>query len=450
MDIFKKSNLTRAVQGFLAAAALSATNGPAISRAQEAISPAGITATSRFFGDELFKDLKQIAAIDNGEYRISDKRVSEIKSELSKIFGMKVDQIHAKAENAIIHDPELNRDYIIFTSNDKKYSFIITGEEAGKVIPSNLSFAKTSAPELVANKEPSISQSSNVWLKVFAAANKELVRVHPAFNGKWNIAADPLGISSKIPTASDQVAKLTKIDGYSLQAAAGFGETGVAVVNKLFADNGLDSRLKADSQTGIVAGVVEDIKFPFKVKGKPSEVRIDGADYKAVNKSDPIFKRSPLSSEPLVELETSNGVGVYLIKVSGLPEKPNAANILSLSQKLVADAKLAPELQQTHKPGVVFPEVNFHSKTEPAWLLGASPAGVSGYVVSKTVLETIFKLDVNGGESKTGAAILTTRGLGGPRPYYINEPFIVITFDKDNPETVLNATLVGPDAFIKK
>jgi hypothetical protein len=56
-------------------------------------------------------------------------------------------------------------------------------------------------------------------------------------------------------------------------------------------------------------------------------------------------------------------------------------------------------------------------------------------------------MDVSGGESTTGAAFMTSRGIS--RPYKFDEPFVVVTYNKASPGTVLNATLVTESAFVK-
>ena len=140
---------------------------------------------------------------------------------------------------------------------------------------------------------------------------------------------------------------------------------------------------------------------------------------------------------------------MIFFKVSALSEAPTSENILAISKRVLESLQADPGSHLSYQGGVVFPKVDFHSSTEPEWLKEARAEGTD-HRISQALLETKFKIDENGGESKTGAAIMTTRGFGGPKSYLLNEPFVVVTIDKLHPKTILNATIVNLDAFTKK
>jgi hypothetical protein len=286
-----------------------------------------------------------------------------------------------------------------------------------------------------------------VWLKVFDAANVALRERTPNFNGEWRLPRDPLNIQAKIGSSVEHLKKVQGVDGYSLSAVAGFGDPCVEKVNQLFKDNGISSELKkrGPSYDGLVAGAVEEIKFPFEIKGSSVSLSVSDTSYKAVAKKDQSFYRADGVSEPIVEIPTSNGVGVVMFKASALAGL-TSENLLATGEKVLAEMRKSDADHQTYKGGVLFPEVDFRAKTSPSWLLGAQPSG-SNLIIDETVLETKFRMDASGGESTTGAAFMTSRGIS--RPYKLDEPFVVVTYAKASPGTVLNATLVTESAFVK-
>jgi hypothetical protein len=286
-----------------------------------------------------------------------------------------------------------------------------------------------------------------VWLKVFDAANEELRVSDPNFNGEWRLPGDPLNIGAKIGASAQHLEKVKDIDGYTLSAVAGLGDPAVEKVNQLFEDHGLSSRLqkRGPSYDGLVAGAVEEIKFPFELKGRSVSLSVSDTSYKAVAKKDQTFYRADGVSEPIVELPTSNGVGVVMFKASALAGL-TSENLLVTGEKVLASMQKSDTDHQRYRAGVHFPEVDFRATTSPSWLIGAQPDGLH-VIVDKTVLETRFRMDATGGESTTGAAIMTSRSFTSP--YKLDEPFVVVTYAKASPGTVLNATLVTESAFVK-
>ena len=339
-----------------------------------------------------------------------------------------------------------------------------SGEPASPTLPSRRDFLKelvalavvpvsaANAAEVSTSVRPALapesgSQSGLVWLKVFDAANEELRKRNPGFNGEWRLPGDPLNIGTKIGSSAEHLKKVQGVEGYSLSAVAGFGDPAVEKVNQLFKDHGLSSQLekRGSSYDGLVAGAVEEIKFPFEMKGKSVSLSVSDTSYKAVAKKDQSFYRADGVSEPIVELPTSNGVGVVMFKASALAGL-TSENLLATGEKVLAEMRKSDTDHQIYKGGVHFPEVDFRATTSPSWLIGAQPNG-SNLIIDETVLETRFRMDVSGGESTTGAAFMTSRGIS--RPYKFDEPFVVVTYNKASPGTVLNATLVTESAFVK-
>lgn len=293
------------------------------------------------------------------------------------------------------------------------------------------------------------SQSSQVWLKVFDAANAALRQERADFSGEWKLSEDPLDIATKLRSSGDHLARVSAIDGYTLRATAGFGNDAIKAVNALFAEHQLNARLtqRAPSYNGLVSGAIEDIKFPFEQKGRVVIMKIADSRYEGVAKKDPTFFRSPSLTEPVVGLPTSNGVGLLMFKASAVAGL-NSENVLKHSRNILNALKQNAVDSRTFQGGVHFPKVDFRATSEPTWLIGAKPEGMN-VSIDEAVLETRFRLDENGGESTTGAAVATSRGVSIKKPYVIDEPFVVITYDKNQPTTILNATLVTQDAFVR-
>jgi hypothetical protein len=294
---------------------------------------------------------------------------------------------------------------------------------------------------------PSGSQSQLVWLKVFDAANTALRQENPNFSGQWRFPEDPLKVGEKVSSSGDHLATVSAIDGYTLRATAGFGNAAVRAVNALFAEHNLDSRLqeRGHSYNGLVSGAVEDIKFPFERKGREVELKIDETSYEGVSKKDPTFFSAPSLTEPAIGLPTSNGVGLLMFKASAVTGL-NSENVLAHSQTILNALTPDTAASRAYQGGVQFPKVDFRATSKPSWLIGAQPEGMT-MSVDEAILETRFRLDEKGGESTTGAAIATARGI--KRSYTIDDSFVVVTYNKQDPTTILNATLVTKDAFVR-
>ena len=291
------------------------------------------------------------------------------------------------------------------------------------------------------------SQSQLVWLKVFDAANTALRQEMPHFSGVWRFPEDPLKIGEKVHTSGEQLATVSAIDGYTLRATAGFGNTAVRAVNALFAEHKLNSRLqeRGDAYDGLVSGAIEEIKFPFEQRGNEVRLKIQESSYAGVAKKDATFFSSPSVSEPIIGLPTSNGVGLLLLKASAVTGL-NSENVLERSQSILNGLTRDTAASMAFQGRVQFPKVEFRAASKPTWLIGAHPEGMNVFV-DEAILETRFRLDEKGGESTTGAAIATSRGI--KRSYVIDDSFVVVTYNKKDPTTILNASLVTKDAFVR-